>query len=137
MQQNLRGAVYLLLRELRHAGYDPQGSGNFGITDVSVGEDGNGTITFSLDDNLNNTENKSDGNGQVDDRETLSFLLYDYPTASPNGILDLGRKQGATRRLVAENIEALGFAYAFDLTGDGFVDGHDLVVFANNWLVGK
>jgi len=119
MQQNLRGAICFLQREIRLAGYDPQDSGDFGITDISVGDDGNGTITFSLDDDLNNTEDESDGNGRVDDRETLSFLLYDYPTTAPDGILDLGRKQGGTRRLVSENIEAMGFAFAFDSTRDG------------------
>lgn len=119
VQQNLRGGVYCMQREIRMAGYDPQGSGNFGITDVGLDGKGNGTITFTLDDNLDNNANKSDGNGLLENREKFIFSLYDYPTASPDGILDLGRKQGQSRRLVAENIEALGFAYAFDRAGDG------------------
>jgi len=119
IQQNLRGGVYCMRREIRMAGYDPQGSRNFGIIDVGLDHNANGTITFTLDDNLNGAENESDGNGEVDDREKFVYSLYDYPTANPDGILDLGRKYGATRQLLAENIEALGFAYAFDRTGDG------------------
>ena len=119
IQQNLRGGVYCMYREIRMAGYDPQLSGRFGIVDIGLDNTGNGTITFTLDDNLNNVSNESDGNGVVDHKETFVYSLYDYPTASPDGILDLGRKYGASRQLLAENIEALGLAYGFDATGDG------------------
>ncbi len=119
MQQNLRGGMCFMPREIRMAGYDPRDSGNFGITDVGLDGKGNGTITFTLDDNLNNEAEETDGNGAVDYRETFVYALYDYPTAEPDGILDLGRKYGTRRQLVAKNIEALGFAYAFDRTGDG------------------
>jgi len=119
IQQNLRGGVYCMYREIRMAGYDPQLCGRFGIVDIGLDNAGNGTITFTLDDNLNNVSNESDGNGVVDHKETFVYSLYDYPTASPDGILDLGRKYGATRQLLAENIEALGLAYGFDATGDG------------------
>lgn len=119
MQQNLRGGIYCMQREIKLAGYDPQTSGNFGITDIRQDGNGNGTISFTLDDNLDDSVSKSDGNGEVDNQETIVFLLYDYPTASPDGILDLGRKHSKTRRLVAENFDALGFAYAFDVPGDG------------------
>ena len=119
IQQNLRGGVYCMYREIRMAGYDPRLSGEFGIVDIGLDNTGNSTITFTVDDNLNNVFNESDGNGVVDHKETFIYSLYDYPTASPDGILDLGRKYGASRQLLAENIEALGFAYAFDKTGDG------------------
>lgn len=119
IQQNLRGGIYCMYREIRMAGYDPQLSGGFGIVDISLDNLGNGTITFTLDDNLNSVSNESDGNGVVDDKETFVYSLYDYPTAAPDGILDLGRKYGSSRKLLAENIEALGLAYAFDTKGDG------------------
>ncbi len=119
IQQNLRGGVYCMCREIRMAGYDPQCTRNFGIIDVGLDHSANGTITFTLDDNLNGVPNESDGNGQVDNREKLTYALYDYPTANPDGTLDLGRKYGAGRQLLAQNIQALGFAYAFDTTGDG------------------
>ena len=119
IQQNLRGGLYCMEREIRMAGYDPRDSGNFGITDVRLDGTGNGTITFTLDDNLNRTSDKNDGNGKKDGRETFVYALYDYPTASPDGILDLGRKYGSKRQLLAENIDALGFAFAFDRANDG------------------
>ena len=119
IQQNLRGGVYCMCREIRMAGYDPQCSRNFGIVDVGIDPYANGTITFTLDDNVNGVPNESDGNGQLDHREELTYALYDYPTANPDGTLDLGRKYGGSRQLVAQNIEALGFAYAFDTSGDG------------------
>lgn len=119
IQQNMRGGMCCIQREIRMAGYDPQASGNFGINDVGLDGNGNGTLSFSLDDDLNRTANDSDGNGDIDDRETLVFSLYDYPTAFPDGNLDLARKYGTRRQLLAEHIDALGFAYAFDTTGDG------------------
>jgi len=119
IQQNLRGAMCCLQRDIRLAGYDPLATGNFGITDVGTDARGNGTLTFTLDDDLNHILNETDGNGQVDHRETFVFSLYDYPTASPDGVPDLGRKHGASRQLVAQNIQAMGFAYAFDAAGDG------------------
>ena len=119
IQQNLRGGLYCMHREIRMAGYDPQRTGNFGITNVSLDAHGNGTIAFTLDDNLDDEANETDENGDVDARETFSFSLYDYPTANPDGVLDLARKYGTRRQLLAEHIEALGFAYAFDSEGDG------------------
>ncbi|SPD72357.1 conserved hypothetical protein [uncultured Desulfobacterium sp.] len=118
MQQNLRGAVFCMERDIRVAGYDPLASGNFGISDIGLDANGNATITFSHDDNFNGEVNNTDANGTVDNLETIRYSLYDYPTASPDGLLDLGRRYGANRHLVAENIEALGLAYAFDSAGD-------------------
>src|SRR3989339_1324824 len=34
MQQNIRGGLYLMEREIRMAGYDQGNTGNFGITDI-------------------------------------------------------------------------------------------------------
>lgn len=119
IQQNLRGGVCCMERDIRMAGYDPRASGNFGITDVGLDRDGNGRIEFTLDDNLDDINDETDGNGNVDGHETLAYSLYDYPTADPDGVLDLGRRYGGRRQLVAKNIDALGFAYAFDKTGDG------------------
>ncbi len=119
IQQNLRGGLCFMERELRMAGYDPKNSGLFGITDIRLDQDGNGTITFTVDDNLNQQSEQSDSNGAVDAQEVFVYSLYDYPTASPDGVLDLARKYGGARQLAAENIDALGFAFAFDSAHDG------------------
>jgi len=121
MQQNLRGAIYFMAREARMAGYDPTGSGNFGITDIRLKD---------IDDNLDVNGNSSleltidqDGDGSLGgSNETIYYCIYDSPVTAPDGKTDLARRSGAGRQLLAENIEALGFAYAFDDNGDGQLD---------------
>jgi len=120
MQQNLRAAAYHMAHDIRSAGYDQENSGLFGITIVQdydidsftldVNGDGHNIIEFTAD--------LSD-DGVVDSNETISFCLFD-----PDGDekLDLARRVSGIRRLLAENIEALGFAYAYDDDGNGQLD---------------
>jgi type IV pilus assembly protein PilW len=124
----------IMVRDIRMAGYS-QGAPGFGITDIcpmdktytmDVTITGNGAFEFTAD---------FDDNGTVSGGETISYSVYDFPVASPNGINDLGRDSGGGRQLVAENVEALGFAYAFDADGDGILDtynvgGNDQVIWA-------
>jgi len=121
MQQNLRAAMDIMVRDIRMAGYS-QGAPGFGITDIcprdkdhnpDVTITGNGAFEFTAD---------FDDNGTLSGGETISYSVYDSPVASPDGINDLGRDSGGGRQLVAENVEALGFAYAFDADGDGILD---------------
>ena len=126
MQQNLRAAMDIMVREIRMAGYDPTDNQNFGIIDIQprdianvfdAGLTGNGAITFTVDQNKNGI---SEGN------EAISYSICDFPIlAGGDGINDLGRNSGGGRQLVAENIEALGFAYAFDADGDGILDTYN------------
>lgn len=104
MQQNLRGGMDLMIQEMRMAGYDPTGSLNASITVIST----NDSVTFTRDD----------GAGALD--------TYTYSFDSVNKTL--GRTyNGSGAQTVAENIEALGFAYAFDADGDGVIDTYDAV----------
>jgi type IV pilus assembly protein PilW len=125
MQQNLRAAMDFMVRDIRMAGYS-QGAPGFGITDicprdkddnVDVTITGNGAFEFTAD---------FDDNGTLSGDETISFSVYDSPDATPDGINDLGRNSGGGRQLVAENIEALGFAYAFDANWDGILDTYNV-----------
>jgi len=112
MQQNVRGALYLLEREIRMAGYDQNSTGGFGITSISdVG--GNSSITFTSD---------LDDDGTLDSDETISFYMYDSSTTSSVGTLDIALRIGVTPSLAAESIQALGLAYAYDNDGDGKLD---------------
>jgi type IV pilus assembly protein PilW len=134
MQQNLRAAMDIMVREIRMAGYS-QGAPGFGITDirprdinnnVDVTITGQGALEFTAD---------FDNNGTLSGGETISYSVYDSPVAAPDGINDLGRNSGGGRQLVAENVEALGFAYAFDADGDGNLDtysagGNQVVIWA-------
>ncbi|MBN2429063.1 MAG: PilW family protein [Deltaproteobacteria bacterium] len=126
MQQNLRGAIGLLTQEIRMSGFDPKRTNSFsGIGDVSLDGSGNGTITFSVDWNedgvINTTEDTNDnslldsgedvnGNGILDLGETITYSL------SANQLL---RAAGGAGTVLAENIEGLAFAFAFDNDDDG------------------
>jgi type IV pilus assembly protein PilW len=123
MQQNLRGGLYLMEREIRMAGYDRNATGNFGITDIRFrdinnvpNQNGNSAITFTSD---------LDGDGVLDGNETISFSIYDYPVTSPDGVTDLAMDNGGNRQLAAESIQALFMAYAYDNDGDGLLDTSD------------
>jgi type IV pilus assembly protein PilW len=132
MQQNLRAATDFMVKDIRMAGYS-QGASGFGITDIcprdktytiDVTITGNGAFEFTAD---------FDDNGTLSGGETISYSVYDSPVATPDGINDLGRNSGGGRQLVAENIEALGFAYAFDANNDGILDTYN--VGGNNQVI--
>ncbi|MDP3286270.1 MAG: prepilin-type N-terminal cleavage/methylation domain-containing protein [Desulfobacterales bacterium] len=141
MQQNLRGAVYLLESEIRMAGYDMNDTGNFGIIDIrfrNIDDDldlnGNSSITFTSDlddDGIRDmvadsdpvTNDIADSGSALPKNERISFCIYDYPATTPDGILDMGRDNGsAGRQLIGESIVALGLAFAYDNDGDGRLD---------------
>ncbi|HID98094.1 MAG TPA: prepilin-type N-terminal cleavage/methylation domain-containing protein [Thermodesulfobacteriaceae bacterium] len=123
MQQSLRAGLEAITGEIRMAGYDPAGSNNFFISDISLRDlnnsqdtSGDGSIEFHADFN---------GNGVIDSNETISYSLFDFPATNPSardGIPDLARNSGGGRQLLAENIQALGLAYSYDFDGDGRVD---------------
>ncbi|MCF8113570.1 MAG: prepilin-type N-terminal cleavage/methylation domain-containing protein [Desulfotignum sp.] len=97
MQQNIRAAIYLISRELRMAGYDPLRADIPGIVNPGDGSAGS-PLTFSYID-------PDDGS-----LTTVSYELYD---AGSDGDNDIGRQRAsdAAPRLLAENIQFLGFTY--------------------------
>lgn len=97
MQQNLRAAVYMMEKEIRMAGLDPLVMDTFGITAAATN-----SITFSAD---------FDSDGILDPGETITYSI-------PLGTIDLCRNDGGGDIILAQNIEALGFAYAFDDNDD-------------------
>ena len=124
IQQDLRGALVILEDQMRLAGYDPEDSGRFGITDVRRyhlvdtrdDPDGQPAIFYTVDldesgdpDPRNSHRNKEHCNFRIrDDQETgRRYLAWD---------------NGAGRNPLAENIQALGLAYGVDLDGDGRLD---------------
>ena len=128
LQQQLRGAMYIMARDIRSAGFDPTGIGTpaapLGIQDVrkynivvdpgAVGPadlNANGSPGLTVDFDLD-----SDGV-----KEQSIYLLYDVDA---DGITDLARStdNGATFDLLAEGIQAIGFAYAIDNDLDGKLD---------------
>ena len=144
MQQNLRAAMTIMVEEIRITGYDPVRTGLFGITDirprdiadaVDVTFAGNSALVRTADDGTG----ANTGNGTLDGDETISFSLFDFPVLAPAGFPDLARNDGSSLNrddyLLAENIVALGFAYAFDANNDGRLDtynggGNTVVIWA-------
>lgn len=111
MQQNLRGAVYLMQREIRLAGHDPSYNADAGIVTME-----SGTIRFTMD--LRGAALGSDPDGDVDDPdEDITYSLFD---CDGDGDLDLRRTDPQlvpvdeavpVEQLAAENIDALDFLY--------------------------
>lgn len=102
MQQSGRTAKYVMTREIRMAGYDPTGLAGAGF--VSAG----GTIIhFTMD---------------ITDEDGTITVPGDDITYSLSANKELMRNDGANNQAVVENVEAVGFAYAFDADDDGSID---------------
>jgi len=119
MQQNLRGAMLIIERDIRMAGYDPTRNADAGILtmlgnsfeftmDVTGGEaDGidndNDTLVDEADEDRFSDEDTSDGSEQI---------RYGLAT-NADGFQYLGRELGGGGGLqpVAEFIDALNFVY--------------------------
>lgn len=98
VQQNLRGAMYFMERELRIAGYDPKRTNDFGVTAIAAQ-----SITFTMD-----TETEDGVIGTIDG-ETV---IYQYNA----GANTLTRDAGAGAQVIAENITGLTLT---GMTGTG------------------
>ncbi|MCF6265375.1 MAG: PilW family protein [Desulfuromusa sp.] len=124
-QQNVRAAIESIVFDLRNAGYNPTGAAITGLGFVQAGTNVL-QITMDLSDDTGIIDPRvPDGNltkasGGSDPNENVTYSLY---TAA--GISRLGRNTGAGNDPVAEYIQAVGFAYAFDSDGDGALDFDD------------
>jgi type IV pilus assembly protein PilW len=121
-QQNVRTAFILVEKDMRMIGYDRLNTDLFGITNIGFNAPGQDTLTFTADMGIGTADN-----GLLDTAsETFTYALYDAPNTPAVGILDLGLAlDTAAPDLVAAGIEALGFAYAFDVDADGRLDFND------------
>lgn len=115
MQQNLRQAMDLMIREIRMAGYDPTGEAGAGVVTATAGHFG-----FTMDLN---------GDGDTEDpNETLTFGFSSQHDTNTDGVVNsgsapLGRNTGTATgtggsgfQPIAENFQALEFYY---LMADG------------------
>lgn len=133
MQQQLRAAMTVMQKEIRMAGYNPLRTTTAckpwiqtaKVDEIKfrmdvVGGDSDG-IDNDGDGRVDETDENIYPDGDCDDtNETITYSLY----VNPQGIRTLGRKASVAGRTqtIAENIEAVGFAYAFDDDGDGQLD---------------
>jgi type IV pilus assembly protein PilW len=125
MQQNLRAGLEMLTREIRMAGYDPTGSASATITNATrttlsfnsdiAGGDGDG-IDNDEDGTIDEADEAVFGDGFLDDAD--ENVTYTFNAAAN----ELERDTGGGGQPVAQNIDALRFAYAIDSDGDGELD---------------
>jgi len=116
VQQTLRAAMDFVSRDIRMAGYDPEISKKFGISDIrfhdysaNLSATGTSYIEFSWDQN---------GNGNLDSSETINYSLSNTSAVAPFALM-----YGTPLRApLAGYVVALGFAYAIDTNGDGELD---------------
>lgn len=104
MQQNLRGAMFLLEREVRMAGHDPTGEATAGLVTAQTN-----SLRFTMD--LTDDTGTGSPDGDIGDvNEDITYALFD---ADGDGDNDLGRDDvnGSGNNIVAENIDALDFVY--------------------------
>ena len=124
-QENLRGALLVIERELRMVGYDPEDMGGFGVTDIrrynvvkykELDTAGQPVLYYTCD---------LDEDGRLDDRNqdrNKEHPMFRISDIYGDGHICLTWDNGGGRRPLAENIEALGFAFAIDGDGDGNLD---------------
>lgn len=104
MQQNLRGAMHILGRDIRMAGYNPTGSAPTGIQTAVAN-----SIRFTMD--IDNDLGTGSPDGDTGDpKEDITYALVDM---DGDGDMDLVRNDvnGGGNHPVAENIDALDFVY--------------------------
>jgi prepilin-type N-terminal cleavage/methylation domain-containing protein len=131
LQQNQRGALAIMERELRLIGMNRSQSGDFLVTDVrkySITEpssdavpDANGSPVLRMQVDLNN-------DGNLDADETITYSLFDRdndgvpPWELSRSEVMPGNNAISTPVMVAEGVEAFGLAFAFDADNDGKID---------------
>jgi hypothetical protein len=136
LQQNQRGALAIMERDLRLAGKDKDLSNNFLVTDVRrysiegpatpAVPDVDGSPVLRMRVDLND-------DGDLDANETITYSLYDRngdgqpPWELSRSTTMPGDNKITNPQLLAEGVEASGlaFAYAFDADGDGKIDRYD------------
>jgi type IV pilus assembly protein PilW len=104
MQQNLRAAMYMMEREIRMAGHDPNGDSGAGIVTANAG-----SIRIAQD--LTNNAGTEIPDGDVG--EPGEDITYSLADADSDGDMDLVRTDhnAAVTQMIAEDIDALNFVY--------------------------
>ena len=108
VQQNLRSAIGLMARDIRHAGLDPSGSDNFGITYASGSK-----IRITIDSNP--------FNGDVDEAN-WEEITYDFQgNQVMQTLYETVTTSTADTAALISNVTNLNFAY-FDADNADLID---------------
>lgn len=108
LQQNVRSSLDMMIRDIRLAGLDPAGTGEFGITEVTPQR-----IKFTADRDMDgelDIPNAADGIDLPD----LEYMEYEFDDV--NGIvrMSLYKPDGITKEMsdtLVENVSGLTFSY--------------------------
>ncbi len=114
MTQDLRGAMELMVTEIRMACYDPSGAGGIGFVDDA-------NDNYDTDANSIHFTTDSDGNGAISNAEDIN-----YYRKTSGGVQQIIRRDGSGGEpVLAENITGLTFSYRFADGGTGVPDETD------------
>lgn len=125
MQQEVRVALEIATREIRHAGHDTTAANTAGAGFV-VASPVRLQFTMDLSDGAG-----GDPDGDVaDPNEDVTYSFSAADDADDNGIADLGvggvadfgRNTGGGLQALSSNIHAIAFAYAYDSNNDGMLE---------------
>jgi len=111
MQQDVRAALEIMIKELRMAGYDPRGTAGAGITAAT-----NSMIQFTADHNRNGVLVSPGPPPDNDAHENITFSLRPESDPDGDGIAtvfpsELRRSSWGVPSPLAENVEILNFVY--------------------------
>lgn len=123
MQQEVRVALEIATREIRHAGHDTTAANTAGAGFVVA-------TPFRLQFTMDLTDNAGTGapDGDVADaNEDVTYSFAAADDAGDNGIADagvaaFGRNSGGGLQDISSNIHAIAFAYATDRTSNGMLE---------------
>ena len=105
MQQNLRGAMYLMSKEIKMAGCNPTGQAQAGI--VTAAAD---SISFTMD--LWGKSTDDPPNGSISNpNENITYALANISGDQAMEIIRTDNNSGIGPQVVAENIDSLNFVY--------------------------
>jgi len=107
MQNNIRIALTSMAKEIRMAGYDPKGTAFSSASPIQIAKEYE--FSFAYDKNQD---------GVIEPNEVITYQLKSTDDTDNNGIADNGatmliRKVGTNSQPLADDVEAIGFAYAF------------------------
>jgi len=103
MQENVRAALDIMLRDIRMAGYDPTEAGGMGITNI---DEAIPSLSFTADINENGVIGASESNEDITYRYDANNLVIRRKSTTNDNLLPL-----------VSNIQSLNFRY-FDENGN-------------------
>lgn len=112
MQQNIRAGLYVMEREIRMAGYDPDGTAGAGLIEAN-------STTFEFSYVADNDDLDNDNDEGVDQENELQSVRFElYPS---DGRQRLGRKvfdakweEWGNNQVLADDIDAIEFLFGLD-----------------------